>query len=117
MFEPRIAPAPSPAPPVSWTARIFGVSWLSYFSYYFTRKNLSVAKSSFGEQLGYGKDQLLIIDLALLIAYAIGQVTNGFLADSIGPRRLVAIGMLVSAAASLAFGLADSVFGAMLGVY
>jgi sugar phosphate permease len=116
MSEPGLSPAPPPAPP-AWTTRIFAVSWLSYFSYYFTRKNFSVAKASFSSELGYGKDALALIDTALLVAYAVGQFGNGILADAIGPRRMVAIGMLVSAAASLAFGLADSVFGTVLGVY
>jgi hypothetical protein len=34
--------------PVRWTSRIFGASWLSYFSLYFTRKHFSVVKSSLG---------------------------------------------------------------------
>jgi len=107
-------PAP---PPSSWTQRIFAVSWLSYFSYYFTRKNFSVAKASFGKELGFDKGDLKVIDQGYLIAYAVGQVGNGFLADVVGPRRMVALGMLMTAALNLAFGLGDTLIGSVLGVY
>jgi sugar phosphate permease len=117
MFEPRLAPPTPSEPPSSWQTRIFAASWLSYFSYYFTRKNLSVAKASFSSELGYSKESLAHIDTGLLAAYAVGQLANGVLADSLGARRVVTLGMLVSAVASLAFGLADTVVGAVLGVY
>jgi OPA family sugar phosphate sensor protein UhpC-like MFS transporter len=114
MLEPA---ATRPEPPDRWYVRIFASSWLSYFSYYFTRKNFSVAKKSFGAELGFDKRALGNIDTALLIAYAVGQVGNGILADKFGPRRTVAVGMLVSASASFAFGVADRMYGAVLAVY
>lgn len=93
----QATPAPAPA---LVRARVFGLTWLSYFSYYFTRKNYSVIKSS----LGLDKGQLSLIETVYLSAYALGQFTNGVLADVIGPRRLVAVGMLLSAAMSILFG-------------
>jgi OPA family sugar phosphate sensor protein UhpC-like MFS transporter len=41
----------------------------------------------------------------MLVIYAIGKVTNGFLADRANIRRFMATGLLVSAVANLAFGL------------
>lgn len=99
MSEPNLAEPPRPL-----RARIFALSWASYFSLYFTRKNYSVAKSS----LGMGTDDLRAIDTAYLVAYCGGQFLNGFLADVIGPRRLLAIGMLVSAALSFVFAFGDA---------
>ena len=101
----QASPATAPA---LLRARIFGLTWLSYFSYYFTRKNYSVIKSS----LGLDKSQLSMIETVYLSAYAFGQFTNGLLADVIGPRRLVAAGMMLSAAMSILFG-----FGSALPIF
>lgn len=99
MNEPLLPPAPR-----RWRARIFGLSWLSYFSFYFTRKNYSVAKSS----LGLDKSELKNIDTLYLAAYAVGQFVNGFLGDIVGPRRLLAGGMMLSAILALVFGAGDA---------
>ncbi len=104
-------------PPPSWTSRIFAVSWLSYFSYYFTRKNLSVAKKSVQADLGLTKAQLRDVDTAFLAAYAIGQFANGVLADRIGPRRMVALGMITSACAAIAFAFLDRAVGVVMSAY
>jgi OPA family glycerol-3-phosphate transporter-like MFS transporter len=90
--------------PTSLRVRMFGLSWLSYFSYYFTRKNYSIVKSS----LGLAKGELVIIETVFSAAYAVGQFVNGALADVLGPRRLVAGGMLLSAAMAVLFGLSSS---------
>jgi sugar phosphate permease len=93
------APAPS-----SWRARAFGLTWLSYFSYYFTRQNYSVVKSS----LGLSAWQLGWLEVIYNSGYCVGQFVNGTLAEHIGPRRLLAAGMLLTAAMAALFGAADT---------
>lgn len=93
--------------PRRWRARIFALSWLSYFSYYFTRKNWSVVKSSVGTELELGKSELKNIDTLYLGAYAVGQFANGLIGDVVGPRRMLALGMLASAGLAVVFGLSD----------
>lgn len=100
----------------TWRQRIFAGSWLSYFSYYFTRKNFSVAKKPMAAELGLSKSQLNWIDLASLTAYAIGQFVHGMVGDALGPRRLVALGMLTTAALSVVFGL-SSILGVFILVW
>lgn len=114
MSEPaRELPAAELAPAlVRWRTRIVALSWLSYFSYYFTRKNFSVAKKPMAAELGLSKADLQWIDLASLAAYAVGQFVHGFLGDAIGPRRLVALGMLLTAGLSVLFGVSS-----LLGVF
>jgi sugar phosphate permease len=99
---------PTTDPPLSWRARIFGISWLSYFSYYFTRKNYSVVKKSLERTTGLDADDLKLIDTLYLAGYSVGQFINGFLGEIIGPRRLVGIGMLVSAALAFIFAAGDA---------
>jgi sugar phosphate permease len=94
------AGAPSP---LRWRRRVFGLTWLSYFSYYFTRQNYSVAKSS----LDLAPGELRLIETAYLIAYAVGQFAMGSLAERIGPRRLLAAGMIATATLAAVMGLSD----------
>ncbi|HTB75249.1 MAG TPA: MFS transporter [Polyangiaceae bacterium] len=90
-----------PTPRRSWI--VWGVTWLSYATYYFGRKNLSVTKASIGRALG--SHALYGVETAYLAAYAIGQYGSGWLGDRVGARKLVGVGMLVAAVASFAFGL------------
>jgi sugar phosphate permease len=90
--------------PLSWRARIFGVSWLSYFSYYFTRQNYSIVKSS----LGLGAWQLGLLETFYNSGYCAGQFINGWLAERVGPRRLLGTGMILSAIMAALFGLSDT---------
>ncbi len=110
MSEPR--PAPS-----SWLGRVFAASWLSYFSYYFTRMPFKATKTSLQAEYGLTKSDLNVIETAYNVAYCVGQVLNGFLADWLGPRRWVSFGMLLSATLVFAFQMVGTVTGTVLGVY
>lgn len=94
--------------------RAFALTWISYASYYFTRKNLAVSKSRLHDSLGFTTAELGSIDTLYLIIYAAGQFMTGWLGDRIGPRRLIALGMLCSAATALCFGLSSSYFVMLL---
>ena len=90
-----------PTPRRAWI--VWSVTWLSYATYYFGRKNLSVTKAAIGRSLG--SHALYGVETAYLAAYALGQYGSGWLGDRVGARKLVGVGMLVAAAASFAFGL------------
>ena len=96
-----LRPVGEPTPRRAWT--VWGVTWLSYATYYFGRKNLSVTKAAIGRSLG--SHALYGVETAYLAAYAVGQYGSGWLGDRVGARKLVGVGMLVAAAASFAFGL------------
>jgi len=85
-------------------ARAFALTWVSYASYYATRKNLSVVKSRLDDEFHVGVGWLGAIDTAYLVAYAAGQFLNGAMGDRFGARRMIALGMLLSAAMSAIFG-------------
>jgi sugar phosphate permease len=84
--------------------RAFSLTWLAYASIYLTRKNFSVAKAHIEDRLGVSRDLLGAIDTAYVTTYAAGQFVWGVVADRVGPRRVIAGGMLASAAISVAFG-------------
>lgn len=95
---------------------VFGLTWLSYASYYLTRKNYSIAKARIQEAYGISADQLGTIGSAYSAAYAVGQLFWGSVADRLGPRRVVGAGMLATAACSVAFG-ASTTFWAFVALW
>jgi sugar phosphate permease len=112
------APAAEGAPPRRLPAGFFlafGLTWLSYASYYLGRKGYAVAKSQIAS--AYGETATYGVETAYLAAYAVGQSLSGLLGDRIGARRLVGFGMLGAAAAVALFGAGSAwvvFFGAFL---
>jgi len=88
--------------------RVFVLTWLSYATYYFARKNFPVAKRTIETQLGVSPAGLAVIDTTYLTTYAVGQFAGGWLGDRIGSRRLIGYGMICSAALIAAFGASSS---------
>jgi sugar phosphate permease len=88
-------------------ARVFALTWISYASYYLTRKNFSVTKASIQDSLGVSQGMLGAIDVVYLTTYSIGQFVWGPIADRIGSRRVIGAGMLATAVLCAAFGLSS----------
>lgn len=88
--------------------RVFVLTWLSYATYYFARKNLPVVKRTLQTQLGVSTFALAAIDSGFLASYAVGQFAGGWLGDRVGARRLLGCGMIASAALIAAFGASSS---------
>jgi len=83
---------------------VLWVLWLTYGTFYFTRNNLSVALPGIQEELGYTKSQMGTVLMVLKLAYGAGQFINGQLAEHWQPRKLLALGLLASAALNVVFG-------------
>jgi len=92
-----------------WQLRIFVVAWITYALFYLTRANMSIAIPGIMEEYGYSKTMLGTVGSALFATYAIGQFTNGQLGDKFGARKLVTIGIMVSALANIAFGFSTTI--------
>ena len=88
--------------------RVFTLTWLSYATYYFARKNFPVAKRTIQTELGVSTAGLAAIDTGYLATYAIGQFAGGWLGDRIGSRRLIGYGMILSALLIAAFGTSST---------
>ena len=91
---------------MKWKTRIFVFAWIGYALFYFCRANFSIAIPQIMEEFGYTKTQMGAVGSALFFAYAIGQVLNGQLADRLGARRLVTLGIIVSSICNIYFGFA-----------
>lgn len=84
--------------------------WLTYGSFYFCRNNLGVALPGLQAEFGYTKTQLGTVLMGLKLAYGVGQFVNGQLAERFSPRKLLALGLLASAALNVLFGWATALY-------
>ena len=89
-----------------WRWQVFVITWLAYFGYYLTRKTFSVAKIGMEEDPGVllTESEMAWIDGVYLVAYAVGQFMSGILADRVGARKVVLVGMFGSVLAAFAMG-------------
>jgi sugar phosphate permease len=87
---------------------VWAATWLAYATYYLGRKGFSAAKGSLDSAGLLSLPLIGAIDSLYLAAYTLGQFGSGILGDRIGARRLVACGLLASAACCAAFGSASS---------
>lgn len=105
--------APTPAPLSSTRlpgeVTVLWVIWLTYGSFYFCRQNISAAVPGLQAE-GLNKTQIGAILGAMKIAYAVGQLVNGQLAERFSARWLLASGMLGSAFLNVVFGLSEGLY-------
>lgn len=87
--------------------RIFTVSYIVYAMYYLGRMNFSVALPAIASDLGFSKVTLGLIGGVFSIVYAVGQLVNGQLVERFGAKRIVTLGLLLSAVANLLFGYVE----------
>ena len=111
-----IIPRITPSDPRWCRAQIFFITWLAYVGFYLTRKAFAVAKIELRKEevWGISKSTMGYIDLAYLVAYAIGQFIWGITADRVGTRRVVLTGMFVSIVTAVVAGA--STITVLLGV-
>jgi sugar phosphate permease len=89
---------------------VLWVLWLTYGSFYFCRNNLGIAVPGMMAEFHYTKTDLGSVLMALKLAYGVGQLINGQLAERANPRVLLAIGLLASAALNVLFGFATALY-------
>ena len=92
----------SPADLRRWQIRIFCTVWITYFTYYFCRYNMPIAKTRMCTTFSWDTEQMGIVFSALLLMYAVGQFVNGQLADRFGTRAIATIGAAGSVVMNLA---------------
>jgi MFS transporter, OPA family, glycerol-3-phosphate transporter len=100
----------TPPPGISGGRLVLWTLWLTYGTFYFCRNNLGVALPGIMSEYGWSKTQLGTVLMALKLAYGVGQLVNGQLAEKFPPRRLLALGLLASAGLNILFGFATSLY-------
>jgi OPA family sugar phosphate sensor protein UhpC-like MFS transporter len=87
---------------------------LGYGLIYTCRLALGVVKQPLIDAGIYTPSQLGLIGSALFFTYAIGKLTNGFLADHSNPKPFLAVAFLATALCNLAMGFLSATWLAMI---
>jgi OPA family glycerol-3-phosphate transporter-like MFS transporter/OPA family sugar phosphate sensor protein UhpC-like MFS transporter len=112
---------PTPAEPISdpaevrrlyahYRPRILFWSTVGYGTFYFVRKNLSIALPIMQQQLGLSKSSLGLILTLHGVFYGVSKFLNGIAADRANARLFMAVALLASAVVNVFFGLSSSLF-------
>lgn len=94
---------------------VFSVICLIYFFVYFHRVSTSVIVSDLLEAFNTNATALGFMSSLYFYIYALDQPIVGYLADRIGPRRVIAYWSMTAAAGCFIFGMAPSVGWASVG--
>ncbi len=97
---------------------VFTSATIGYSLFYVCRLSLSVVKKPIVDAGILTDSELGMVGSALFFSYAIGKLTNGFLADRSNIRRFMSTGLLFTALINLALGFMSSftVFAVLWGV-
>ena len=85
---------------------VFTAATLGYGLFYVCRLSLNVVKKPIVDTGYLTETELGIIGSALFFSYAIGKFVNGFLADRVNVRYLMAGGLLIATLVNAALGFA-----------
>lgn len=93
-----------------WQRRILIATIIGYATFYFVRKNLSVAMPEMGKDLGITKGDLGLFLTLHGVVYGISKFANGLLGDRSNARTFMVTGLVLSAIINIFFGLSSAVF-------
>jgi phosphoglycerate transporter family protein len=91
-----------------WQGRVLLATIVGYATFYFVRKNLSIAMP-FMEKEGIDKTHLGLFLTLHGVVYGISKFGNGFLADRANARAFLVVGLAASAVMNVLFGLSSAV--------
>lgn len=83
---------------------------LGYGIYYVCRLSMNIVRKPIVDDGVFTESQLGIIGSCLFFVYAVGKLTNGFLADRSNVKRFMSTGLLCSALINLCLGFTESFF-------
>jgi MFS transporter, OPA family, glycerol-3-phosphate transporter len=92
--------------------RTLFVLWTTYGSFYLCRANLGPVRTVLQHDLGITAVEIGLVLGAVKLGYALGQLVNGQLTERFGARRVLGIGMIGSACATLLVVATPSLAGA-----
>jgi phosphoglycerate transporter family protein len=92
-----------------WQRRVLISSIIGYATFYFVRKNLSVAMPLMEHDLGISKSGLGLFITLHGILYGVSKFVNGFFGDRCNARVFMVIGLVASAVLNIFFGFSSAV--------
>src|SRR5437870_5763189 len=91
-----------------WQKRVLLTSIVGYATFYFVRKNLSIAMPVMQSSLGFKKTQLGLFLTLHGVLYGVSKFANGFLGDRANARAFMTAGLVCSALLNLCFGFSST---------
>ena len=84
---------------------------IGYMLFYFVRKNFSITMPALESELGISKTKLGLFLTLNGIIYGVSRFINGFLADRVSRKKMMALGLLLSAVVNILIGLSPEMNG------
>lgn len=112
---PVVSPVETDAQYRKWQRRVLIYSIIGYATFYFVRKNLSVAMPMLEKSLNLSKSDLGLFLTLHGVLYGISKFINGFWGDRCNARIFMVAGLLTSAILNVAFGFSSAVIA--LGIF
>jgi OPA family glycerol-3-phosphate transporter-like MFS transporter/OPA family sugar phosphate sensor protein UhpC-like MFS transporter len=116
MFEPAPAIEPITTDPEeikvrhrAWERRIIVATIIGYATFYFVRKNLSIAMPVMETSLGISKTDLGLFLTLHGVLYGVAKFVNGFFGDRCHVRTFMVTGLVLSAVVNVCFGMSSAV--------
>jgi len=91
-----------------WRKRTMYSMMIGYATFYFVRKNFSMANPEIAKEFGFSNTEMGMILGGATIIYAFSKFISGVLADRANARYFMAIGLTLCAMANILFGLSSS---------
>lgn len=88
----------------------FATATLGYGMYYVCRLSMNVIRKPIVDDGVFTETELGVIGSSMLLVYAVGKLTNGFLADRSNVKRLMSTGLMVTALINLCLGFTSSFY-------
>ena len=96
-----------------WEWRTIIVLMIGYLLFYFVRKNFSIVMPAMEAELGISKVKLGIFLTLNGIIYGLSRFINGFIADRVSRKKMMALGLGLSAVVNILIGLSPELNGVM----
>ncbi|MCE9598498.1 MAG: MFS transporter [Spirochaetia bacterium] len=87
-----------------WQVRIMYSTVVGYATFYFVRKNFSIANNAMSKEFGFTNTDIGLILTVATIVYGVSKFFSGVLADLANPRYFMPLGLILSAVVNIAFG-------------
>lgn len=94
-----------------WQWRTLIILMIGYALFYFVRKNFSITMPALEAELGISKAKLGLFLTLNGIIYGVSRFVNGFLADRVSRKKMMAAGLFLSAVVNILIGLSPEMNG------
>ena len=94
-----------------WQWRTLIILMIGYALFYFVRKNFSIVMPALESELGLSKAKLGLFLTLNGVIYGVSRFINGFLADRVSRKKMMAAGLFLSAVVNVLIGLSPEMNG------